>query len=592
MKKWGIILLVFWGCGGAAWAQTNATQQALLEAIKANPNDANAHFNLGVAYINGQQFDQAVPEFQKCVQLNPADNKAKELLELCEGIEERIKGNDPTAVQHFQAVLKINPENADARRFLAQCLSKVYMDEKQYAQAVTQLKEIIGTEPKNFGACQNLGVAYFQMKDYKNAVLYWEKALRLQKDAQTYKFLGFSYYNLGDFNDAISNYQKSIQMESAKDPKDQNAQSLGETYYNLAVAYNDNAAYDEAADAFGQAFKLNPRDSSAAVNQANAIDEAVNSHMEKASSLLLNNQYSDAVAEMQKVLKYQPDNKQAQDFVADAKTKLDTGVEKHILAGKAYYKRRKMVEALNEWNQALEMDPNNQTVIKAINSLKGQRQARVKSLVAEGDSFYATQDYSDALLSYKRAEGVDPRSSMVRARLKKLKKKQSKDLNEAFTKGMHYYSKGDLKNAQKYLLTAKQVDSGNAKIDDALFKVQKDITVKVKDWDAQGVSLFEKGDKGKAQQKFQAVLKYKPNDETANEYVKKMTGQQSQEKVDAEKLKTLYYDGVNLYINGKIHEAVEKWQECLKQDPGNINAKKNIEKAMVKLQSIEKLSRD
>jgi hypothetical protein len=48
---------------------------------------------------------------------------------------------------------------------------------------------------------------------------------------------------------------------------------------------------------------------------------------------------------------------------------------------------------------------------------------------------------------------------------------------------------------------------------------------------------------------------------------------------------------VSLYINGKIHEAIAKWQECQKLDPGNVNAQKNIEKAQAKLQSIEKLSK-
>jgi tetratricopeptide (TPR) repeat protein len=124
-----------------------------------------------------------------------------------------------------------------------------------------------------------------------------------------------------------------------------------------------------------------------------------------------------------------------------------------------------------------------------------------------------------------------------------------------------------------------------------LFKVQKDITVKVKELDVKGVALFDGGNKEEAKAKFEEVLKLKSSDETANDYVKKLTGQQSQEKVDAEKAKALYYEGVSLYINGKIHEAIDKWKECLKQDPGNMNAQKNIDKAMVKLQSIEKLNK-
>jgi len=144
----------------------------------------------------------------------------------------------------------------------------------------------------------------------------------------------------------------------------------------------------------------------------------------------------------------------------------------------------------------------------------------------------------------------------------------------------------------KHLQSAKEIDPNDPKVQDALFKVQKDITVKVKSFNESGIALFGSGDKEGAKKKFDQVLKLKPSDETANDYVKRMTGQQSVQKADAEKVKSLYYEGVNLYINGKIHEAIAKWQECLKQDPGNINAQNNIKKAQVKLQSIEKLSKN
>ena len=137
-----------------------------------------------------------------------------------------------------------------------------------------------------FSGYQNLGVAYFELKDYADAVDAWEKALLVHSDAQIDKFLGFSYYNLGQFSNAIEHYESSLKLN----PDD------SETYYNLAVAYNDNSLYDEAAVAFAQAFKINPKDSNAAVGQAQAIEAAVNSHMEKGSNYSLNNQFSIALA--------------------------------------------------------------------------------------------------------------------------------------------------------------------------------------------------------------------------------------------------------------------------------------------------------
>jgi len=585
-------LLAFLLFAVGAYAQDK--EQLYIQAVKANPNDSTAHFNLGVYYLKGQKFDQAIPEFQKCVQINSGDQQARELLENCQGIVAFSKGEYPSAIDHFQKVLSINPKNGDANRLLAKCQAKIYMDQKKYPEAEAALLRVVENDPNDPDAYQSLGVINFQNKSYKKAVEYWKKAIRVQKDARIYKYLGFSYYNLGDYNNAIDCYNKSIQLETSKDPKEQDKRSLDETYYDMAIAYNDNALYDKAAEAFGNAFKMNPGDSNAAVGQAQAIDAAVNAHMEKANGFLLNSQYSDAIAEWNIVLKYQPNNKQAQDFIADAKGKRDAEVEKHLAAGKSYAKKGKAVLAFGELNLAHKMDPDNAAVQDALKNLKGKTKDRAKSLIAEGDQFNKAGEYADAYISYKNASEYDPNNAKLKKLLKQLKSKQSSEVDKLMKKASFFVKKGDLKSALKSLQTAKQMGSPNPAtnddIADQLFRVQKDISVKVKELDAAGIELFEKGNKEKAQAKFAQVLKLKADDETANDYVKKMTGQQSQQKVDAEQVKTLYYDGVNLYINGKINEAIGKWQECLKQDPGNVNAQNNIKKAQAKLNSIAQLS--
>lgn len=586
------LLLVCCSFFSSLAAQEAEKETIYLEAIKANPNNFTAHYNLGVTYLKEQKFDKAIPEFQKCTQLDSKDTASKTLLELCEGILEMQKGSYSGAAGHFQAALKSDPSNADAKRLLNKCSSKVLMDEKNYSAATTALLAVIQDEPQDVSAYKNLGFIYFQQKDYKKAVDYWSKAVKIQEDPQTHKFLGFSFYNLGNFNDAIEHYTKSIALEMKKPEAEQDKDSLDETYYDLGVAYSDNASYDQAAEAFGNAFKANPKDSNAAVAQAQSLDAAVNSHMEKASNFLLSNQYSDAIAEWNKVLKVQPENKQAQSFIDDAKAKLAEEVQKHLTAGKSLVKRGNTVEGLNELNIARQMDPENQDVQKAIKALKVKNKDKIKALIAEGDEFNQSKDYSDAFITYMKAQKIDPHNPTVRSRLAKLKSNQARDINGVLEKAKRAEGKKDYLNAKKYYQLAQQLKPDDASLKESLFRVQKDISNRVKELNEEGVALFNSGDKDKAKADFVKVLGYKPNDDTANDYIKRMTGQQAQAKVDAEKVKALYYDGVNLYINGKIHEAIDKWKECLKQDPNNVNAQANINKAMVKLQSIEKLSQN
>jgi len=60
-------------------------------------------------------------------------------------------------------------------------------------------------------------------------------------------------------------------------------------------------------------------------------------------------------------------------------------------------------------------------------------------------------------------------------------------------------------------------------------------------------------------------------------------------KADAEKVKTLYYEGIKLYLDGNLTAAIKKWNECLEEDPRNEGALKNLEQARAKLKGIRKL---
>lgn len=568
----------------------DAKIQALKDAIRANPNDSTAHFNLGVSYLKETQYDLAAPEFETCVHLNSKDDQSRELMESCQGISAFLKQECSKAIEHFQNVLKVNPKNKDILIPLYQCQSKIAMDNKKYKAAEESLNNILALDPNNLEALTNLGFIHYQNKDLNEAVSYWERAVLIQKDARLFKYLGYSNYNLGHFKQAIDNYNQSIELELAKSPSAQDVNSLDETYYDLGEAYFDNSLYDDAEDAFDHAFIYNPKDANAAIMKAQSIDAATNYHMDKGNRSLLSNQYADAIREWQKVLLVSPENKDAKLFIEDANKKINTEVEKHYQAGLQYAQKKQTLKALDEWNAALEMDPENAKVKTAIANTKTKTSEQVGALTSEGNRLVLEKDYVGALEKYQKAQTMNPASATLRAKTGKVKAVQAAELKKLLALSQSELTKGNLKSALLNLENAYRVDPSNAEVKDGLFKTKREIRGKVDSLLAEGTSLFDAGDKLKSKQKFEAVLSLDPNNEKANEFIQKMTGQQAQEKIDADKVKSLYYEGVNNYINGNIHEAVQKWQECLKLDPSNVNAKENINKAMAKLQSIEQLS--
>ena len=61
--------------------------------------------------------------------------------------------------------------------------------------------------------------------------------------------------------------------------------------------------------------------------------------------------------------------------------------------------------------------------------------------------------------------------------------------------------------------------------------------------------------------------------------------------LDAQKIKSMYYEGVDKYVNGEVDSAIKIWKQVLTMEPNHVEARKNIKRAEEKLQAIKSLSR-
>ncbi len=606
-------------CAANFSAAQDTKLKALQAAVLAQPGEANTHFNLGVEYFNRGMYEQALPELEKAAKMNSGDREAKELVEFTRGYMAYTKGNHNEALKGFQAALKTNPKNPNAAKLLGMVysqmkeygqaekafqtyvetfpakdaqtvgylnLGKIYLDQKRYPEAEVALQKVLTLSPKDFDALKNMGVVHFQTGDYTKAAAAWKRASQAMTKAQdpmeqatVHKYLGFSYYRSGALQEAIASYQKSLKGN----PDDY------DTLYNLGVAFLDNGAYDDASEVFRQAFSKNPNDSNAALGQAQAIDLAINTHMDKGNSFLMSGEYTSAINEWQKVLQYQPDHPEAQSFIAEAKKKMSDEVDKLYESGRASARAGQTLAALQQWNSALAMNPDSVKVKEAVRQLNLKTSMKVSSLTGMGDDALASGDYLKAVGLYRQALVSNPKSASIKAKLQKAQASQSAEYKRAFNAGEKDMREGKLRSAIQNYGRAVAVDPASAVAKQRLDSARVKRSVRIEELTREGKALFESGNKKEAQAKFNSVLALDVNHEQANDFIKKITGEQSKAKVDAEAVKRIYYEGVNLYINGKINEAIVKWQECLRLDPGNVNAQNNINKAKMKLQSIQKV---
>lgn len=157
---------------------------AAQERVKQDPTDLDAHKLLAEVYLrslgDGQQGDVsaqmlklAIAEYQKIVQLEP--NSAEDHLMLA-----RLYAADhqsPQAENELAAARKIDPGSEET----ALIANRFYADEGDSKRAVDVLKSLPDDDQTSRTEFQ-LGTTYDEMKDTKDAVAAYRKALELEPD--------------------------------------------------------------------------------------------------------------------------------------------------------------------------------------------------------------------------------------------------------------------------------------------------------------------------------------------------------------------------------------------------------------------------
>lgn len=171
---------------------------------------ASAHYQLGVSYLNDNNIQPAFVEFQKALELNPLDKDTHNAI----GVIYLVKLEDyPKAIQHFREALRIDKAFSEA----ANNLGNAYANIGRYEEAVTHFKAALSNP------------------QYKNA-------------AMAFNNIGMSYYRLGRFDEAIDAFKDALKRFS----------DFHIPYYGLALSLNAKGRYGEAANALSRAIQLDP----------------------------------------------------------------------------------------------------------------------------------------------------------------------------------------------------------------------------------------------------------------------------------------------------------------------------------------------
>jgi Flp pilus assembly protein TadD len=188
-----------------------AGAQVFSRMITEHAGSAELYVLLGEAHSQQGDFDSALAQFNKAIELDPRVPNAH----TSAGLLHLRVGNLQDAVRHFRAELQLRPKDARTRYHLAYALQLQGNSE----EAMQHLRETLRLDPGSADARYLLGKALLDGGDATAAVEQLQASIRLAPgDARAHYQLGRAYQRLGRQQDA----QRQFALYQELKPKERN----------------------------------------------------------------------------------------------------------------------------------------------------------------------------------------------------------------------------------------------------------------------------------------------------------------------------------------------------------------------------------
>jgi tetratricopeptide (TPR) repeat protein len=195
-----------------AWQQTAYWKDSVTlwtHTVACTSDNAFTSLGLGDALIQTGRVEEAIPHYQKALEINPDLAEAHNNL----GNALLQKGKVDEAIAHYQKALEIKADYAEAHNSLGNAL----LQEGKVDEAISHFQKALQLKPGLAEAHYNLGVALDQMGRVDKAIADYQKALEINPDnAKAHTNLGQDYLQEGNVKEAIPHFQRALQIEPAE----------------------------------------------------------------------------------------------------------------------------------------------------------------------------------------------------------------------------------------------------------------------------------------------------------------------------------------------------------------------------------------
>ncbi len=312
----------------------------LREVVKLQPGHKSARLQLGRAQMEMGRDDDAIENLKEAMRLDPESEIVKKAL--CQAHSNlstyfgRLK-NQKESENHFKEAVKIIPNFGPAHLSMGIC----YTELGRYKEALGKIQDALNFD-KNLKvqAHYNFGEVYSKLQNTKKAIKHYKEAISVDPTAAMPNLrLGMLYFKLKKYEDAIQPLRQSIK---------QSPKHAAEGYFKLGAALMKLKRYRPAENPLRKAVELSP-------DNEIANDALAENLFQISMDVRFDGQPGEEIDMLREVV-YNPEHIQAHERLSNAYNEALMGTKaiNHCIITQRFLSEQKMLKELAESRAHLE----------------------------------------------------------------------------------------------------------------------------------------------------------------------------------------------------------------------------------------------
>ncbi|MBK7028603.1 MAG: hypothetical protein IPH45_05090 [Bacteroidales bacterium] len=363
-----------------------------------------------------KRFQDAVDSYTQALSIKPAEKypsdrnaEAKKII----AAEKALQDNYEKAISDADVLLKSKKYSESIAGYIK--ASSIKPEEKYPQEKIVEINKLLADQKQqqeSYTKAVEEGDRLFALKDFNGSLTSFENAKSINSD-ESYPVQKIAEINsiLEQIKTADQNYTNAI--------ADGDRQLTGKNYQLALEAFKD-ALEIKSSEAY-PAQKI--KDINEILLSIKTNDDAFDKAILSADELFSKKEYESAIAAYQDALKLKPSEKYPTDQITEARKLIaenqakQVAYDKAINEGENFFSTKKYEEALESFTSASKIKPGEKDPIERISQInKILDDIRINNenyekAIADGDFFFNQKKFREALEPYERASTLKPEES-------------------------------------------------------------------------------------------------------------------------------------------------------------------------------------